>query len=253
MAAGDGRPRTCSDYAILGVRSDETEDIVSVIQYPAEGGRPSASEKIAAHLRDEILDGHILPGQWIRQEDIASRLGASRLPVREALRMLELEGLTEILVNRGARVPLLDIGQVEVLYRMRERLEPLAVVESVHVLTPEDHRRLDEIQDKIEANTDVAEFLDLDREFHLLTYAGCTDAQLNASITRLWNCTQHYRRSFMQAIGDERRWIVNAEHRLLVDAIKRRDPVDAERFLSGHVRRTRKELMEHPQIFAVHG
>lgn len=215
----------------------------------ANGERLTASEKIAAYLRDEILSGHIGPGERIRQEEVAALLGASRLPVREALRMLELEGLTEILVNRGARVPLLDMHQVEVLYRMRERLEPLALIESIELLTPEQRQRLDEIQSRIEVNTDVAEFLDLDREFHLLTYAGCSIDQLNASITRLWNCTQHYRRSFMNVIGPHRRWVVNAEHRLILDAIERRDPVDAERYLSGHVRRTRIELMAHPEIF----
>jgi len=222
---------------------------VSVSQDLVNGERLAASEKIAAYLRDEILNGHIKPGERIRQEEVAARLGASRLPVREALRMLELEGLTEILVNRGARVPLLDMHQVEVLYRMRERLEPLALVESIDVLTAEQHRSLEEIQDKIEANTDVGEFLELDRAFHLLTYAGCSIDQLNASVTRLWNCTQHYRRSFMHVIGPSRRWVVNAEHRLILDAIERRDAVDAERYLSGHIRRTRIELMGHPEIF----
>ena len=87
----------------------------------------AASERVAAYLRQAILRGTIKPGERIRQEDIAARLGASRLPVREALRMLELEGLTENLVNRGARVPLLDMHQVDMLYRMREQLEPLAL------------------------------------------------------------------------------------------------------------------------------
>ena len=50
--------------------------------------------------------------------------------------------------------------------------------------------------------------------------------------------------------GPDRRWVVNAEHRLLLDAISRRDAVDAERFLSGHIRRTRIELAQHPEIFA---
>lgn len=213
------------------------------------GERLAASEKIAAHLRDQILEGHIKPGEWIRQEEVGARLGASRVPVREALRMLELEGLTEILVNRGARVPLLDMHQVEVLYRMREQLEPLALAESINVLTAEQLQRLEQIQERIEANSDVADFLELDREFHLLTYAGCSIDQLNASIMRLWNCTQPYRRGFMQVIGPSRRWVVNAEHRLILDAMERRDAVDAERYLSGHVRRTRVELMAHPEIF----
>jgi DNA-binding GntR family transcriptional regulator len=50
--------------------------------------------------------------------------------------------------------------------------------------------------------------------------------------------------------GPGRRWIVNSEHRLLLDAIHRRDPVDGERYLSGHIRRTRTELAQHPDVFA---
>ncbi len=68
-------------------------------------------------------------------------------------------------------------------------------------------------------------------------------------MTRLWNSTQHYRRAFMQLTGPSRRWVVNAEHRLLLDAIERRDEVDAGRFLAGHIRRTRIELRRHPEVF----
>lgn len=209
----------------------------------------AASEKVAAYLRQAILHGTIKPGERIRQEDIAARLGASRLPVREALRMLELEGLTENLVNRGARVPLLDMHQVDMLYRMREQLEPLAISESLLVLSGVDIERLKDIHDRIEATDDVEEFIDLDREFHLSSYAGCAIEQLNASILRLWNCTQHYRRAFMLVSGQSRRWIVNAEHRLILDAIERRDQTDAGRYLTGHIRRTRIELDRHPEIF----
>ena len=217
---------------------------------PADAeGRLAASEKVAAYLRQAILRGHIKPGERLRQEEIAERLGASRLPVREALRMLELEGLTENLVNRGARVPLLDMHQVEMLYRMREQLEPLALAESLGVLSPEQLQRLGEIQERIEHTADIEEFIDLDREFHLLTYEGCAIEQLNASIMRLWNCTQHYRRAFMLVSGQSHRWIVNAEHQLILDAIERRDPTDAKRYLSGHIRRTRIELARHPEVF----
>jgi DNA-binding GntR family transcriptional regulator len=211
--------------------------------------RLAASEKVAAYLRQAILRGTIKPGERLRQEEIAERLGASRLPVREALRMLELEGLTENLVNRGARVPLLDMHQVEMLYRMREQLEPLALTESLRVLSSDEITRLEDIHDRIEATADVEEFIDLDREFHLSSYTGCAIEQLNASILRLWNCTQHYRRAFMLVSGQSRRWIVDAEHRLILDAMQRRDPTDAGRYLSGHIRRTRIELTHHPEIF----
>ncbi|MEV0380368.1 GntR family transcriptional regulator [Nonomuraea sp. NPDC050643] len=212
--------------------------------------RAPESQRVADHLREAILSGAIAPGERIRQEDLAERLGASRLPVREALRMLEAEGLTEHHPRRGARVPLLDRHQVDVIYQMRERLEPLALTESIPHLTTDDHHRLALIQDKIEANTDVGEFLALDREFHLLTYSGCAIEQLSGMVVRLWNATQHHRRAFMHLTGPSRRWVVNAEHRLLLDAIERRDAVDAERCLTGHIRRTRVELSHHPEVFA---
>ncbi|WP_252274558.1 GntR family transcriptional regulator [Nocardioides sp. LMS-CY] len=209
----------------------------------------AASERIAEYLRSAILDGDIPPGTRLRQEEIAERLGSSRLPVREALRMLEIEGLTQIEVNKGARVPALDLGQLETLYRMRERLEPLALIASAPLLDDDALARLHRLQDEIEANEDVAAFLRLDRTFHLLSYSACPTPDLLSSVTRLWNSTQHYRRAFMTRSAEDRRWIVNAEHRLLLDAIERRDSVDCERFLSGHIRRTRIQLSLEPEIF----
>jgi DNA-binding GntR family transcriptional regulator len=205
-------------------------------------GGLAASERVAAYLRSAILDGTIAPGERIRQEDVAERLGASRLPVREALRMLELEGLTELVVNKGARVPTLDTHELDIVYRMRERLEPLALIESMPHLSAAQLDELADIQDRIEKHTDVAEFLKLDRAFHLLTYSECQFDQLLNSVTRLWNTTQHYRREFMALAGPHRRWVVNAEHSLILDAIRRQDPDDADRYLSGHIRRTRIEL-----------
>jgi DNA-binding GntR family transcriptional regulator len=217
------------------------------LQDPAVG---AASERIAASLREAILSGEIAPGQWIRQEEVAARLGASRLPVREALRMLEAEGLTEHEANKGSRVPLLDQHEVDVVYQMRERLEPLALTESLPHLTGDQIQHLEYVQERIEADVQLTEFLVLDREFHLTSYAGCPSEQLASTISRLWNTTQHYRRAFMQIGGPDRRWVVNSEHRLLLDAIRRKDAVDGERFLSGHIRRTRIELAQHPEVFA---
>ena len=208
-----------------------------------------ASERIAAHLRDAILAGEIAPGERIRQEEVAERLGTSRLPVREALRMLEAEGLTEHTANKGSRVPALDRHELDVVYQMRERLEPLALTESMPHLTVGDVRELEQVADRISADTDLREFLVLDRAFHLGSYAGCGTEQLLASVVRMWNASQHYRRLFMSFGGPDRRWIVDHEHRLILDAIKRQDSVDAERYLTGHIRRTRIELAQHPEVF----
>ena len=208
-----------------------------------------ASQRVADYLREAILGGDIGPGQRVRQAMVAERFGASRLPVREALRMLEAEGLIENEANKGARVPLLNGREVDIIYQMRERLEPLALSQSIPHLTAGDMRSLEQIQDSIEINSDVRGFLQLDREFHLLTYSGCHFDQLTSMVTRLWNSTQHYRRAFVSSSGPGRMWVINSEHRLLLDAIQRHDTTDAERYLSGHIRRTRVELAKHPEVF----
>lgn len=207
------------------------------------------STRVAAYLREAILGGDLRPGDRIRQEEVAAKLGASRLPVREALRMLEAEGLTEHEPHKGARVPQLSQHEVDVIYRMRERLEPLALAESLPQLSEADHEQLEEVQQRIEANTDLEKFLDLDREFHMLTYSGCAIDPLMSNVTRLWNSTQHYRRSYVALGGRSRMWVVNSEHRLILDAVLRRDADDGERYLGGHIRRTRIELGRHPEVF----
>ena len=212
-----------------------------------EGG--ISSDRVAAYLREAILSGELAPGARIRQEQVAARLGASRIPVREALRILQSEGLTEHEAHKGARVPRLTQHEVEIVYKMRERLEPLALVEGMAHLDTADHERLEELQQRIEHNDDLEKFLDLDREFHMLTYSGCHIDPLMSMVTRLWNTTQHYRRTYVALGGRNRMWVVNAEHRLILDAVVRRDAEDGERYLEGHIRRTRIELSHHPEVF----
>ena len=136
------------------------------------------------------------------------------------------------------------------IYQMRERLEPLALAESLPRLDAGDHEQLGQLQQRIEDETATwRSFLGLDREFHLLTYRGCPVEPLNSVVTRLWNSTQHYRRSYVALGGQDRMWLVNAEHRLILDAVLRRDAEDGERYLAGHIRRTRIELSHHPEVF----
>jgi DNA-binding GntR family transcriptional regulator len=219
---------------------------------PARNPRRSdsvRSQHIAGILRDEILAGELTPGTWLRQDELAERLGASRIPVREALRILESDGLTESFPNRGSRVPVLSLEDVNTYYRMRERLEPLTLTESLPHLTDDHLAHLEHIQDEIENQSNVNRFLLLDRDFHMATYAGCPSDHLLAMTVRLWNSTQHYRRAFMVLTDPDRAAIVNAEHRLILDAVRRRDPEDGERYLTGHIRRTRVELTAHPELF----
>jgi DNA-binding GntR family transcriptional regulator len=217
-----------------------------------------ASHRIAESLRTAILDGSYRPGERIRQEDVAARSGASRIPVREALRMLAAEGLVTLVANSGAWVTRLTMAECAELYLIRERLEPLLLRSSMPRLGEAEIGRLAELTEAMEAaGTDVDAFLRADREFHLSSYAGAAPGETWQIIHRMWNATQHYRREFTQrAAGSGAAGaggglgVTHLEHRLLLDCVRRQDADDAERVLVTHIRRTRLELEKHPEIFA---
>jgi DNA-binding GntR family transcriptional regulator len=216
-----------------------------------------ASARIAGELRAEILAGRLRPGERIRQEDLAARSGASRIPVREALRELAAEGLVTLVANSGAWVARMTMAECDEAYQVRERLEPLLLRLSLPRLGAAVPGRLAGLAAEMEAAPGVDAFLRADREFHLAGYAGAAGGEAWQVITRLWNATQHYRREFtLLAAGagngalGERLGVTHLEHRLLADAISRGDADDAERALVTHIRRTRLGLRRHPEAFA---
>jgi DNA-binding GntR family transcriptional regulator len=217
----------------------------------ADGGMPSAvaSQRIADHLRERILSGQLKPGTRVLQDELAEEFEASRLPVREALRILSSSGLVTLRSNRGAWVSKLDQRDCDLSYKIRERLEPLLLSESMPSFTPDDVNGLVELQERIEANSDVEQFLVLDRQLHWATYKYHDAQQLANMVARLWDTTQHYRRAFSHLTGSQRAWIINSEHRLLIEAIRVQDGAMAQRVLAMHIKRTRSELNNHPEVF----
>ncbi|MGH3167870.1 MAG: GntR family transcriptional regulator, partial [Trebonia sp.] len=159
---------------------------------PVSGGVSVASHRIAGDLRAAILDGRYLPGERIRQEDLAARSGASRIPVREALRMLDAEGLVTLVANSGAWVSKLSLAECSETYLIRERLEPLLLRTSMPELDAEAIDRMGELADEMEAGAGVDAFLRADREFHLMSYSGADTGLGWEIIHRMWNTTQHY-------------------------------------------------------------
>jgi DNA-binding GntR family transcriptional regulator len=208
-----------------------------------------ASHRIADSLRTAILDGSYLPGERIRQEDVAARSGASRIPVREALRMLDAEGLVTLVANSGAWVTKLTLAECVETYLIRERLEPLLLRTSMPHLEDATVDRLAALAGEMEAGTGVDAFMRADREFHLSSYAGAASGEMWQIIHRMWNTTQHYRREFTRLAAGSGMSVTHMEHRLLLDCICRQDADDAERVLVTHIRRTRLELEKHPEIF----
>jgi DNA-binding GntR family transcriptional regulator len=208
-----------------------------------------ASSRVANALREAILTGEIAPGDRVRQEELAAEYGISRIPVREALRLLESEGLVVLVPNSGAWVAKLDQTECVEIYKIRERLEPLALAESCGNLSEETLSELSAIAAKIEIATNTDEFLRLDRQFHLMSYSGARMPQLLEMIYKFWNTTQHYRRAFAFKAEQSSMMAVYYEHALIMEALHRRDGEHAARVLQDHIRRTRLKLEEHSELF----
>ena len=210
----------------------------------------SAPSRVAEVLREEILTGTLAPGERLTQEDIAARFGASRQPVRDALRQLEGDGLITMVANSGAWVSKLSERECHEAYQVRERLEPLLLSQSIQNLSEAQIAKLTKLVDEMQTTKDVESFLRLDREFHLLSYAGAEAGMLSEFVERIWNTTQHYRRAFTKLNNFENAEVTHLEHRLILDGIKRRDSDSAEQALESHIRRTRVTLAQHQELFS---
>jgi DNA-binding GntR family transcriptional regulator len=205
--------------------------------------------RVTSGIREMILSGDFQPGTRIGQDALARRFGTSRLPVRDALRQIESEGLVILTPNSSARVAKLELRECTEIYQIRELIEPLALSESIPNMSEDEIEELEAAVTEIERTRDSDVFLKLDREFHLSSYRAARMPQLISLVARFWNTTQHYRRAYTKLIWGEGGWIINSEHRLLMEAIKRRDAVDAGQILRMHIRRTRQELARHEELF----
>ncbi|HEY1276207.1 MAG TPA: GntR family transcriptional regulator [Thermoleophilaceae bacterium] len=201
-------------------------------------------------VRNLILRGDLKPGDRIRQEALATEYGVSRIPVREALRQLENEGLISLVPHSGARVARVDLHECVELYRLREVIEPLVIAASVPNLSDEDiadlRQRMQAIED---AASDVQHWLAEDRQFHLATYRRAEMPRALRMVEGFWNQTQQYRRAYVGSLTPERLEIVHLEHRLIIDAIERRDAEEAGDRQRQHIRRTRVGLLERAELF----
>jgi DNA-binding GntR family transcriptional regulator len=224
-----------------------------------EGQEPQADEStknyepmatvVGRSMRDAILDGRLKPGERIRQEDIARRLGTSRIPVREALRQLETEGLVTLVPHSGARVAVMDFDRFFELYKLREAVEPMAIAESATRLSDDQLATLRELVVTVERTSDdPLHWLEADRRFHLQSYAAAPLPRVLSMIEGFWNQTQQYRRAYLHTVRPHID-IVNYEHHLILEALERHDADDAANLQRLHIRRTRTTLAPHAELF----
>jgi DNA-binding GntR family transcriptional regulator len=189
-------------------------------------------------IRDEILAGQLPAETWISQVQLAKRFGVSRGPVREAMRLLEREGLIDATLNQRARVTPVSVDDLEQLYAARIVHEGLGIAISVPRFSPDEIKalwcRLDEL-DAL-AGGDIIRWEAAHRDFHteLVKYAG---RRLTAMLGQFYDHAERYRRVYIT--GDPRAWSVGAaEHREIVEACAASDAPLAAARLGRHLART---------------
>lgn len=216
------------------------------------GADESTATLIANQLRESIISGELEPGSRLRQQDLARQYEASRMPIREALQRLESEGLVSVVAHSGAWVASLDMDEFRKTYQLRNVIEPFALEQSIPGLTRQDKDLIEdlctEIGVLIQGQVDVQEFLRLDREFHLATYAGLDHEHLESIVRRLWNTTQPYRRALVSTLSTDQLVATHKDHEQIVDAIMRQDVRSAGKLMWVHIQRTIYRIENRPEI-----
>ncbi len=146
-------------------------DAMSVSQ--SEGGiieRKTAAEQVAGVLRQRILDGVYGSGASLRQEALARDLGVSRIPIREALKLLETQGFVTQIKYKGAVVSNLSTREVREIYLLRAELEPFLLRHAVPHLSDRDLAAAERVIDQARPVTDLDSWAELNWQFHRTLY-----------------------------------------------------------------------------------
>ena len=202
-------------------------------------GRDDVYERV----RNSILDGRLKPGSVMSQVAIAEELGISRTPLREALRLLQGEGLIEGEPNRRVKVAPMTASDLEELCVMRVTLEAEMLRLSVPVMSSGDIAKLEGHMAEMGHFADEQDYLrwtEPHRAFHR-TLTAPVGTRVNTFLAQLFDHAERYRRlHFGHALTA---W-ANSEHRDILDACKSREREAAGALLAGHLARVGFEVCE---------
>lgn len=194
-------------------------------------------QRVHEHLRDEIISGQLTPGTELQEVALATELGVSRGPIREALGRLAAEGLVTIRPRRGAVVRALSSDEFIEAYQVREALEMMAVRLAVPKLTSEDISALEqliaEMASRGEAG-DVQGFFEANTEFHQLFFEVAGNRMLTELYRQLRGQIDRHRLRSLELRGNLQRSI--AEHRAIMRAANAGDVERAVHLVSEHIR-----------------
>ncbi|HEX7424129.1 MAG TPA: GntR family transcriptional regulator [Terriglobales bacterium] len=208
--------------------------------------RQSLTSAVADKLRDQIIRGEISEGSQLRQDAIAAQYQVSRIPVREALRQLDAEGLIAIVPNRGAVVPALSPDDIEELFAIRALLEPEVLKRSIPHLTEEDFSQAEAILrryvSELRREDHVSAWGRLNWEFHSTLYSRANQARFMAIIRNVNNSGERYTRLQLYLTHGIKR--ANEEHHQILELCRERDTAAACKLLRQHIQYAGQSLKE---------
>lgn len=199
--------------------------------------RQSLTSAVADKLRDQIIRGEIPEGAQLRQDAIATQYHVSRIPVREALRQLDAEGLISIVPNRGAIVPALSPDDIRELFSIRALLEPEVLKLSIPHLKDEDLSQADAVLAKyvseLKREDHVSAWGRLNWQFHSILYSRAHQPRFMAIIRNVNNSGERYTRLQLYLTHGMKR--ANEEHHQILDFCRQRDVTAACKLLRQHI------------------
>lgn len=209
--------------------------------------RQTLTSAVADRLRDKILRGELRSGEQLRQHAIAEEFAVSRIPLREAFRQLEAEGLIEIQDHRGAVVTTLSPSEIEELFEIRAVLESLTLRRAVPHLTDahlaQAEKALAAYERALNDEADFDVWGDLHWRFHSILYAAAKRTRSLALIQTVNNNADRYIRLHILFSRDAHR---NAkdEHQAILELCRQRNAAAASQLLEEHITKAGRELKE---------
>jgi DNA-binding GntR family transcriptional regulator len=206
---------------------------VSELHPEEQRGYRTATEYAALVIRERILNGSFPDGMPLRQDELAKKLDLSRMPVREALRQLEAEGLVDFQPRKGAVVATLSPDDIVEIYELRAQIEPTLLRLSIPNLTESALQEAELLQAQIETHPSPVHTGALNLQFHLKLYSGVERQRTKSLLTSLNTTIDRYLRLLMSQLGYSAK--SDSEHRALLACCRARDIEGGCAILSRHL------------------
>ena len=204
--------------------------------------KQSLPEMIASDLRERILSGELAEGEAIRQELLAEEYDVSRMPVREALKRLNAEGLVLWENNRGGSVVKHSLPEIGEIFDLRLLIELDLFRRSIPQMGEADFATCERILTEMENSDDISQWGKLNYSYHMALYAAADRRMSNEFLERLSLHSDRYVRIHLSVM--KQREPAKEEHRQLL-ALARNGEVEAgTALLEQHILRTKTELLE---------